>query len=121
MAAATTLRTPLGRRVKVVEQGVGTQSTAPHGRTAHVRMQRTVVAARAAPAMARRLGTRVLLTTGHKVLPAFAGVDGRGSWVRCVTAPPPSLPPRHGPPQPRAVDGRGGAGRDRPDTALTLS
>jgi precorrin-6A/cobalt-precorrin-6A reductase len=41
------------------------------------------------------LGERVLLTTGRRGLPAFAGVRDAWFLVRCVEAPEPPLPPRH--------------------------
>jgi precorrin-6A/cobalt-precorrin-6A reductase len=50
---------------------------------------------RAAAAMVPDLGTRVLLTTGHADLAAFAGIGDAWFIVRCITRPPGPLPPRH--------------------------
>ena len=49
----------------------------------------------AAAATVPELGTRVLLTTGHEDLAAFAGVGEAWFLVRCITSPPGPLPPRH--------------------------
>lgn len=48
-----------------------------------------------AAALAPRLGTRVLLTTGRQGLAAFAGVEQAWFLVRCVDPPAPPLPRRH--------------------------
>lgn len=48
-----------------------------------------------AAAAVRRLGRRILLTTGRQGLPAFAAVDDAWFLVRCVDPPDPPLPPHH--------------------------
>src|SRR4051794_15237995 len=49
----------------------------------------------AAAALAPRLGSRALLTTGRQGLAAFSGVNDVWFLVRCVEPPGPPLPPRH--------------------------
>jgi precorrin-6A/cobalt-precorrin-6A reductase len=48
-----------------------------------------------AAAAIRRLGTRVLLTTGRQGLSAFSVIDDAWFLIRCIDPPEPPLPPRH--------------------------
>lgn len=43
----------------------------------------------------RRLGTRVLLTTGRQGLSTFSVIDDAWFLIRCIDPPEPPLPPRH--------------------------
>ncbi|MGH2859227.1 MAG: cobalt-precorrin-6A reductase [Solirubrobacteraceae bacterium] len=43
----------------------------------------------------RRLGTRMLLTTGRQGLSAFSVIDDAWFLIRCIDPPEPPLPPRH--------------------------
>jgi precorrin-6A/cobalt-precorrin-6A reductase len=48
-----------------------------------------------AAAAIRRLGPRVLLTTGRQGLSAFSVIDDAWFLIRCIDPPEPPLPPRH--------------------------